>query len=244
MSITELLMTPTITSLFCIIIGTIILIWGFTRKGLLLKTLGGGLTLGGTVFLFVNDETFRTILTAAAGVVVAVAVTFSLLQNTQLRKDTKERELRDRREALLNEITDWARSIVNWRSQNRTATIKMASIEQGQNKQSLRLYHAHIAEILDFFSALTGLNKYVTEISLIFQQGLPEDINKLRNDLEVFIVFLEKWKTKVFNRIDTNVPVLENEDIDTAEELTQRMTESAVSVLGKVASIKVKEIGS
>ncbi len=68
---------------------------------MLLKTLSGGLTLGGTAFLFVHDETFRTILIAAAGVVVAVAVTFSLQQNTQLRKDAKDRELRDKKEPFL-----------------------------------------------------------------------------------------------------------------------------------------------
>ncbi len=91
----------------------------------------------------------------------------------------------------LNELIEWATKVISWRSENRTVFREMASIED--ERLSQRLFHAHIAEVLAFFAAIIGLNKYISKLSLTFQQGLPEDIQKLIVDLKAFTDFHEAW---------------------------------------------------
>ena len=74
----------------------------------------------------------------------------------------------------LNEIIEWATKVISWRCENRTAFREMASKED--ERLSQRLFHAHLAEVHAFFAAIIGLNKYISKLSLTFQQGLPEDI--------------------------------------------------------------------
>lgn len=80
------------------------------------------------------------------------------LRSLSQTKTMQKKELRHR---LLNEIADWAIRVITWRAENRWVFREMARIEEGQVRQSKRLTHAHLAEVLDFFSAITGLSTYV-----------------------------------------------------------------------------------
>lgn len=154
-------------------------------------------------------------------------------------RNIQKREYKHRR---LNEIIEWATKVVSWSSENRTVFSEMASIEDVRLSQ--RLFHAHIAEVLAFFTAITGLNKYISKLSLMFQQGLPKDIQKLINDLEAFTDFHEAWKERLFADIDKgSVNIDMQEDGKQADELAQQIEKSASIVLEKVADIKGKEIG-
>ena len=154
-------------------------------------------------------------------------------------RNIQKREFRHR---LLNDIIEWATRVINWRSENRTVFRDMASIEDVTLSQ--RRIHAHIAEVLAFFSSITGLNKYIEKVSLTFQQGLLEDIQKLIADLEAFREFNEVWSNALFNDIDKGQVSMDmREKTDKADGLALRIKESASIVLEKVADIKGKEIG-
>ena len=151
---------------------------------------------------------------------------------------------RERKRRLLNEIAEWAIKVVSWRSENRAVLKEMASIKEGEVRQSLRLMHAHIAEIQVFFTAITGLNAYISKLSLKFQQGLPEVIQKLISDLKASTDFLGAWQGRLFADIERGrVDVDMSEDSAKADKLAQQFEKSAGAVLEKAADIKAKEIG-
>ena len=106
-------------------------------------------------------------------VIVALGIGVTAIVHTEIiqRREQKRR--------LLNEIAEWAIKVVSWRSESRAVLKEMASIKEGEVRQSLRLMHAHIAEMQMFFTAITGLNTYISKLSLKFQQGLPEVIQKI-----------------------------------------------------------------
>lgn len=147
--------------------------------------------------------------------------------------------------ALLKDIIEWAIKVVSWRSENRTVLREMAHVEEGNVRVSLRLFLAHLAEVQDFFTAITGLNTYIYKISLKFKQGLPEDIHKLISDLKTLTDFNEAWKIRLFTEMTSekaNIDI-KQEDVDKVDELAEQCTKSASVVLEKVADIKAKEIG-
>ena len=157
---------------------------------------------------------------------------------------TERMQRREQRRRLLNEITEWAIKVVSWRSENRAVLKEMATIEEGEARQSLRLMHAHIAEVQSFFTAITGLNTYISKLSLKFQQGLPEVIQKLISDLKASTDFLEAWLGRLSADIDSRkVDIDTSKDAAEADKLTQQFEESAGAVLEKAADIKAKEIG-
>ena len=172
------------------------------------------------------------------GILVALGIGVKSIRETH---NIQKREFRHR---LLNEITEWATKVVNWRSENRAVLKEMAGIEEGKVRQSLRLMHAHIAEVQNFFTAITGLNMYISTVSLKFQQGLPEDIQKLINDLKAFTDFLEAWQGRLFTDIARGTADIDiEEDSKKADGFAQQIRKSVGVVLEKVASIKAKEIG-
>lgn len=176
-----------------------------------------------------------TLILAIATFGLAGTAVWSILQTRNIQK----REYKHRR---LNEIIEWATKVISWRPENRTVFREMANKED--NRLSQRLMHAHIAEVQAFFTAITGLNKYISKLSLTFQQGLPEDIQKLINDLETFTDFLGAWGGRLFTDIDRGKVNIDMEkDGKQADELDLQIAKSASIVLEKVADIKGKEIG-
>jgi len=171
-------------------------------------------------------------------VIVALGIGIASIIHTEIIQK------RERKHRLLNEITEWATKIVSWRSENRAVLKEMATIEEGEVRQSLRLMHAYIAEVRSFFTAITGLNTAISKLSLKFQQGLPEVIQKLISDLKAFTDFLGAWQGKLFADISSRkVDIDTSKDVAEADKLAQQFEESAGAVLEKAADIKVKEIG-
>lgn len=171
-------------------------------------------------------------------IVTTLLFTVAVIAIWQTR-NIQKRELRHR---LLNDIIEWATKVINWRSENRTVFREMARLEDITLSQ--RLMYSHLAEMQAFFSAITGLNKHITKLSLTFQHGLPEDIQKLIIDLKAFIDFNEAWRKKLFTHIDKETVSTDiEEDSKKADGLAQQMGESASIILEKVADIKGREIG-
>ncbi len=177
---------------------------------------------------------------ASAGLTL-VAIIVALILGVQSIRETRNIQKREFRHRLLNEIAEWATKVINWRSENRTATREMAKVEVGDVKSSQRLFHAHIAEIQDFFSAITEPIKYIRKVAFKYQQGLPEDIQKLMDGLKVYTDFLETWKHKLVSDITKAMSDIDA-DAATADKLAEQVVKSADVVLEKVAIIKTGEI--
>ena len=173
------------------------------------------------------------------------AVVVALFLGVRSIRETRNIQRREFRHRLLTEITEWAIKVASWRSENRTVLREMAHVKEGDVRVGLRLFFAHLAEVQDFFAAITGLNTYIYKTSLKFQQGLPEDIQKLINDLKFFTDFLEAWKIRLFTDMTSGKADIDikQDDVNKTDELAKQCTKSAGVVLDKVADIKAKEIG-
>lgn len=168
-------------------------------------------------------------------VIVALGIGIASIIHTEIIQK------RERKHRLLNEITEWATKVTSWRSENRSGLTEMASIKEA--RQSQRLMHAQILEVINFFATMTGLNTYISKVSLTFQQGLPEAIQKLIDDLNAFLWLLEDWQIKLFRDIaEGKADIDMMEGAKKVDEFSQKLEKSAGAVLEKVADIKTKEI--
>jgi hypothetical protein len=91
------------------------LIWYGTRrkkKNRIIWILGVGF-LGSVVLVnFVESAQLREILTAAASISAVFIAALSINETRRLRKESADKETRDRKERLLSEIMDWARRVL------------------------------------------------------------------------------------------------------------------------------------
>ena len=170
-----------------------------------------------------------------SAVIVALGIGIASIIHTEIIQK------RERKHKLLNEIAEWATKVTSWRSENRAILTEMASIKEV--RQSQRFTHAHILEVINFLATITGLNTYISKVSLTFQQGLPEVVQELIDDLKAFAYLLEAWQTRLFidiagGKVDIDIM----EDARKVDEFSQKLEKSAGAVLEKVADIKTKEI--
>jgi len=171
-----------------------------------------------------------------SAVIIALGIGVASIIHTEIIQK------REQRRRLLNEIAEWATKVTSWRSENRAIMTELASIKEV--RQSKRLHHAYILEIINFFAAVTGLNMYISKVSLTFQQGLPEVVQKLIADLNEFLWLLVAYQIRLYTDIDGGeVDVGISEDPKWADEFTEKLEKSAGAVLEKVADIKTKGLG-
>ena len=84
---------------------------GSLKTSRLLRTLGISLYVVFGVCLFIFWTHFREIITAFAAVAAAIIAAISIYQSRQMRQDSIERESRDRKERLVNEVAEWLRKL-------------------------------------------------------------------------------------------------------------------------------------
>ncbi len=95
-----------------LIIGFSIFLMGLRRKKPMLWYSGIGLSLGAIVTLFTESESFRDLLISAAVIFATVISAFSLNEGIKQRKETIEREEKDRLEQSLKELSGWATKVL------------------------------------------------------------------------------------------------------------------------------------
>lgn len=191
---------------------------------------------------------FPSALVAWGTLMLAIA-TFMLIRHSKEQEEQRRetellKEKRGRKERILNEIIEWAIRITTWRSENRTILREMAKVTDITKSQ--RLMHAHIAEVRDFFVGITGLNEYVVKIASGFQQGLPEAIEKLIDDLKSLLGFLEEWQLKLVAEItSSSVDKAQSSIVENsikADDLSGQVINSVRVVLEKAAEIKTRDV--
>ena len=171
---------------------------------------------------------------------IALVVAFSL--GIQSIRETRNIQRREYRNSLLNEITQWATKVINWRYENRTALTPASELLE--IRQNQRFLFLHLGEILDYFSSITNCGVYILDVSRMFQQDLPQDVRKLVDDLNAYTNLLESFQQIV--KADFGKDPLEINNTDKAsnkaDTLAQQAVNSAICVLKKVATIKANEM--
>jgi len=93
------------------IIGAILFAVGNRKNKSMLRMLGIAFLMGAVLFLFVMSPELREILTAFAALIAVIIAAFSIDESRRIRRDSIERESRDREERMVNEVTEWLREL-------------------------------------------------------------------------------------------------------------------------------------
>jgi hypothetical protein len=102
--------TLVITGVF-VVIGASLLVAGSRKSKRMLSIVGIAFVASAGISLFINSTELREILTAFAAVFAAIIAALSIYQTRLIRQDSVRRESRDRKERLLNEVTEWLRRL-------------------------------------------------------------------------------------------------------------------------------------
>lgn len=98
-----------------VIIGTILLVVGNKKNKRMPRILGIGFCIGAGVMLLVMSlimsAEVREPLTAFAAIVAVVIAAVSVEESRRMRQDSIDRESRDRKERLINEVTEWIKEL-------------------------------------------------------------------------------------------------------------------------------------
>jgi len=176
-----------------LLLGMILLIFGIARNKIFIQALGAGIIGSVCIYLFVESSQFRDILVALASIFAVVIAVLSLYQTQRIRKDSLDKEDRDRKEHLLNEIIEWAIdmgkcgievSLDSWRH---ISSLKELELEDFIN----------ISELVGSFSSMRSESHYISKISSAFGQSLQDAVIRLKDSLEEHIDLLDRWQ-KVF----------------------------------------------
>ena len=101
-----------------IIVGFIFLIIAAFNKKQKSIVFGLGFFILGLLYMFIRDIEFRNLMLALSSIIALILSYLSFLQSERIRKDTLDKEDRDRKERLLNEIIEWAEDIRKSSSEN------------------------------------------------------------------------------------------------------------------------------
>jgi len=92
-----------------LLVGLIILAIGLVRKKRTVEVAGISLLIAVLIAFFVESQEVRDILVSFAIVVVAIISAANINELRNIRKESAEKENRERKERLLNEITNWSK---------------------------------------------------------------------------------------------------------------------------------------
>ncbi|MCK4252613.1 hypothetical protein KAX97_14285, partial [candidate division WOR-3 bacterium] len=142
------------------------------------------------VGLFVMSAEVREILIALAALVAVIIAAFSINESRRIRQDSIERESRDRKERLVNEVAEWLRELDGriypelGVSQSLAIDVLKASSEISPETW-LRQHERDItfANVTTLFSCIKGA-EYYQKLAATLDEKLSSLIEVVMNDLE------------------------------------------------------------
>ena len=171
-------------------IGLILLVVGITKNKRILRMWGIIFLMGAGVGLFVMSAELRGIITAFTAVVAVIIAAYSINESRRIRKDSIERENRDRKERLLNEITEWLRELhrciytgfdkIGSAARDATTADSKAQVETLFN---LYRFDSDIANVEALVSSISEA-QYYQRLASKLDEGLGISIQVIVNDLE------------------------------------------------------------
>jgi hypothetical protein len=230
--------TEQLNSLVAVIfalIGASLLWFGIKRKKRFMYTLGTGFLVGAGVAVFVESAQLREILTAAASVFAVFISALSIDEARRIRKDSLDRENRDRKERLLNEIIEWAIDVAKCSLEK-----DLPDTSRITDMNDAKLHLAHNTQILArSFQSMRGRNQYISKIVSTFGQDLQEATNSLIKDVEEHIKLLDILYGVVIAEFTSQI-------INPTTQIAmhrRKLDDSANKVIEEATKIKTQNIG-
>lgn len=149
------------------------------------RFLTGGVVVAG-LYLFIKSPDLRNMLVALAAVLGLFVATYSMEQTTKLRKDSLDKEERDRKAKLLDEVLLWGEKVgrcpIETNSQDATA----ARILEGtaSSIEARNFFEAHKAGFQRAYKEARWQNAYILNISNSFGESLSKSVDLLINQLK------------------------------------------------------------
>jgi len=137
-----------------------VIIYGRIRGKRSYINAGFAILLLSVIFFFIYLPEYASLFSAWAAMAVAIAAYTSIEENRRLRRDNKEREERDRKETLVNEIIKWAMEVANCSAQVGLPLVPGLSEKAGQRRSLLNLYLK--------YQAISTQNTYVKHVAAQF----------------------------------------------------------------------------
>ena len=220
------------------LIGASLLWFGIKRKNRFMKALGTSLLGGAGVAVFVESAQLREILTAAASVFAIFISALSIDEARRLRKDSLDRENRDRKERLLNEIIEWAISIAKCESESPMTVLPFTELVSFEEPAQQK-----VVEYVNRFDRVQLMRRYQAV------DARSESIKAVAKELD------KKFEGNLFpivrrtaSELAKNITIISKhlEGQSTEEEYNKHwhsLVENTIALTKKTAKIKAKGIG-
>ncbi len=161
------------------------------------------------VFLYVNIDDLADVFTVWATLILAGVAVFSFEESRRLREENKQREERDRKERLLNEIIEWAEDVAKSAISRRT----LSREELWKAKLSYKFHKAkskYIEGVVgssfkDFYDLVEGIDTKLdrlievttkfTRESMVDGKKLSDYEAELTESVEKLLIETAKTKT-------------------------------------------------
>ena len=182
------------------IIGAILFAVGNRKNRRILRIVGIGFFVGAGMSLFVSWAELREILTAFAAVVAIFIAAFSIDESRRMRQDSIEWESRDRKERVVNEVTEWLRELED-RIFPKSGAIKSGMADTLQDiHRSPKISPMTWLQMDDLDIALAQMNALAEGIKEAeYYQKLTSKLNEeLSSLIEVIVNNLKQRRQLVF----------------------------------------------
>ena len=158
-----------------------------------LRMVGIGLLMGAAVSLFVMSAELREILTAFAALFAVIIAVFSIDESRRIRKDSIDREGRDRKERLIDEAAKWLRELES-RIFPKHAAITSEILEEADRRRQTTNISPATWRLLDDSDRVLGEMhalaegikeaEYYRKLTLQLDEELSSSIEAIGNNLQ------------------------------------------------------------
>ena len=161
-----------------VIAALISIIIGILRKTIVGWIIGIPILLALLLYTLIANPNMSIALSAFSTIALTIFASLTLFINLQLRKDAKDKEDRDRKERLLNEIIEWAIEVAKPKyALNLISVISSRSSIEDQSSALQISWASHI-------DTLIVRGDYIAKITLIFTKDLRIAVEEARNELK------------------------------------------------------------
>jgi len=163
---------------------------GSWKNKRMVRIAGIGLYIGAGVCLFIFSPDFRESIVAFAAVVAAIIAALSIDQSRRMRKDSIDRESRDRKERLINEIAEWLRELGSriYPEHGASQSLAIEALKASSDISAQTWFREYIRDITytnvnALFSCINEA-EYYQKLAAKLDEKLSSLIEVVMNDLE------------------------------------------------------------
>jgi membrane protein implicated in regulation of membrane protease activity len=193
-----------------IIIGLIILLIGLLKKSAALIIVGVAMFLSLLLYTLISNPNMSYALSAFSTIALALFAGVTIFLSYQARKDASDREKRDRREKLLNEIIEWAEDVAKAAISRQTRhphELWKIKLEYKYQKSKGKYISVIVSSsFTELSNLLEEINKKLDETIICTQQAIDdtsvgEALKKFETELTNSVEKILEEAAKIKNKI-------------------------------------------